>query len=245
MRDSVPIRPVRIVRLTCFFRSNPLPLPQSPVFPLPIIAFLSLSILRARARSPFLYDRPDPISLSLFLTHSISPFPPPRACVRVGACGSAVELVNGRTRTHSPLLASAARSFSVRALRGHREVLVSKPIERLRGTRSLRQREKARERKTGRIDKEIRREEERVGFNGEGREERNADGGGKLEDKEEERQKRKGGKTSRRRRRVNKCARERVEGIRGERERRAIVLSKRIAGEGASISRASLASASR
>lgn len=95
----------------------------------------------------------------------------------------------------------------------------------------------------------IRREEERVGFNGEGREERNADGGGKLEDKEERGEnqstekeskqvrKRKSRRNKRREKERNKRER--------ERERRAIVLSKRIAGEGASISRASLASASR
>lgn len=146
------VRPARIVRLTCFFRSNPLSLPHCPVLPLPVVTHFSLfpSCARARARSPFLYDRPDPVSPSLSLSHSISPFPPPRACVRVGACGSAVELVNGlavRCSRRQP------RSFPVRAFRGHREVLVSKPIERLRGTRALRQRaEKERKRKAGKID---------------------------------------------------------------------------------------------
>lgn len=81
-----------------FQPSPPSPIPRFP----PTDHRISLSFYparaRARVRSPFLYDRPDPVSLSLFLTHSISPFPPPRACVRVGACGSAVELVNGRTR---------------------------------------------------------------------------------------------------------------------------------------------------
>lgn len=93
----------------------------SPFSVSPFIRSLSLSFssARARSRSPslFLHDRPDPVPLSL------SPSATMRACVWVR--GSAVELVNGRTRTRSPLLASAARSLSVRALRGHREVLVS------------------------------------------------------------------------------------------------------------------------
>lgn len=119
-----------------------------PVFPFLIITFLSRSFLcaRARFRSPFLYDRLD---LGLSLSLSISPLPPPRACVRVGAWigGWIGERTYAETRTRSPLLASAARSFSVRASRGHREVLVSKPIEQLRGTRSLRQPEKKKKKK--------------------------------------------------------------------------------------------------
>lgn len=112
-------RPSRIVRLTCFFRSNPLSLLRSPLHQIALSLSFSSARARARSRSPslFLHDRPDPVSLSL------SPSATMRACVWVR--GSAVELVNGRTRTRSPLLASAARSLSVRALRGHREVLVS------------------------------------------------------------------------------------------------------------------------
>lgn len=86
--------------------------------------------------------------------------------------------MNGRTR--SPLLASVARSSSVRALRGHREVLVLKPIELLRGTRSLRQRERRGGEKKGKIDGYEERKKE-LNLKREGRK---SDGGGKLEDKE-------------------------------------------------------------
>lgn len=85
--------------------------------------------------------------------------------------------MNGRTR--SPLLASVARSSSVRALRGHREVLVLKPIELLRGTRSLRQRERKGEKKRKIDGYEERKKELNLK-----REGRKSDGGGKLKDKE-------------------------------------------------------------
>lgn len=164
-------------------------------FALPVSFVLTLPSL--------LIPRSPPMSLSLSLdlpfsaidrTRPLSLYFSPSATSRVRACvwvrASAVELVNGRTRTRSPLLASAARSSSVRALRKHCQVLVLKSIERLRGTRLLRQKEKKIDKIRGRGEeerisfKERKKKKERKSDRGRRERERGRGGEGKRVDKE-------------------------------------------------------------